>query len=88
MRVPKPENGFWNFGEFEKDFPGAKNPWEGASDMAPFDTEFYLLINLAVGGANDYWSDEFWYENRKPWRTTSPQVSGSLVKAPANQIAL
>ena len=74
MRVPKPENGFWDFGEFEKDFPGAKNPWEGASEMAPFDTEFYLLINLAVGGANEYWSDEFWYENRKPWRTTSPQV--------------
>ena len=42
--------------------------------MAPFDTEFHLIFNLAVGGANDYWSDDLQYENRKPWLTTSPQA--------------
>ena len=42
--------------------------------MAPFDSQFYLIMNLAVGGATDYWSDHFTYGNRKPWRTDSPQV--------------
>ena len=28
-------------------------------------------MNLAVGGATDYWSDDFNYAHPKPWRTTS-----------------
>ena len=70
--TPKDHGGFWEFGEFEKDMPGIENPWATGSGMAPFDKEFYLIMNLAVGGATDYWSDNFSYEHPKPWRTDSP----------------
>jgi len=73
--VPKDHGGFWKWGDFEGDMPGISNPWEsGDKNMAPFDSQFYLIMNLAVGGATDYWSDNFNYGNRKPWRTDSPQA--------------
>lgn len=56
-------SGFWNRGGWT----GIGNPWDGASNMAPFDQEFYIIMNLAVGGTN-YFSDYF--DNRnggKPW---------------------
>jgi len=72
MRVsPKDQGGFWEWGEFESDMPGINNPWKTGTDMAPFDTQFHLIMNLAVGGATDYWSDNFNYAHPKPWRTTS-----------------
>lgn len=39
-------NGFWERGGF-----GGQNPWAGASNMAPFDQEFFIIINNAVGGS-------------------------------------
>ena len=73
--VPKDHGGFWKWGDFEGDMPGISNPWEsGDKNMAPFDSHFYLIMNLAIGGATDYWSDDFNYGNRKPWRTDSTQV--------------
>ncbi|CAO1367307.1 unnamed protein product [Diamesa serratosioi] len=48
------------------------NPWAKGTIMAPFDQEFYLIINNAVGGTN-YFNDAF--VNRgsgKPWSNTSP----------------
>ena len=39
--------------------------------MAPFDSEFFLILNLAVGGANEYWSDTLIYDHPKPWRSDS-----------------
>ena len=64
MRIPKSKDGFWEMGNFETDFPGAANPWTEGSDMAPFDTEFYLIMNLALGGSNHYWSDDLEYTGR------------------------
>ena len=32
FRVPKPQGGFWQLGEFEKDFPGSENPWTEGID--------------------------------------------------------
>lgn len=55
-------SGFWNAGGFT-----GTNPWSGGSTMAPFDQEFFVILNLAVGGTG-YFVDEF--ENRnggKPW---------------------
>ncbi|RKO85519.1 concanavalin A-like lectin/glucanase domain-containing protein [Blyttiomyces helicus] len=47
-------NDFWTFGNFPSNL---NNPWEG-SNAAPFDQEFYLLMNVAVGGsAGGYWDD-------------------------------
>lgn len=56
---------FWKRGEFEAS--GYLNPWSEGSPMAPFDQEFYLIINLAVGGT-DFFADRFVNENySKPW---------------------
>ena len=34
------------------------NPWSSASPAAPFDQEFYLIINLAVGGTSGWFPDK------------------------------
>jgi beta-glucanase (GH16 family) len=50
------DNGFWQRGNFAaKNFT---NPWAKASRMAPFDQEFHIAINLAVGGSVHF-SDNF-----------------------------
>jgi len=54
-----------------------KNPWEGFHKSAPFDREYFLILNVAVGGTG-YFSDDFTNEGGKPWINTSPQV-GSVV---------
>jgi beta-glucanase (GH16 family) len=42
-----------------------ENPWQySPNKCAPFDTEFYLIINLAVGGTNGYFPDGV---AGKPW---------------------
>jgi len=45
---------FFEKGEFP---PGTDNPWVGEPNSAPFNREFYLTINLAVGGTNTYFPD-------------------------------
>ncbi len=57
------ESGGWGTSRF--------NPWEGRDNNAPFDTEFYLIINLAVGGVNHYFPDG---DPSKPWNNTSPNA--------------
>lgn len=63
-------NSFWNFGNFPS---GLDNPWKYGTNMAPFDSEFYLIINLAIGGTNGYFPDgcSNQYGN-KPWSNSSP----------------
>lgn len=65
---------FWELGQFDTRFPeGRFNPWTRASRMAPFDQEFYLIINLAVGGTNGFFWDGLRNGNGpKPWRNDSP----------------
>lgn len=58
-------SGFWDRGGFGSS--GLPNPWTGGTVMAPFDQEFYIIMNTAIGGTN-YFSDGF--DNRnggKPW---------------------
>lgn len=65
-------NGFWDRGGFG--WTGLPNPWAGASPMAPFDQEFFIILNNAVGGTA-YFPDSF--ENRnggKPWANNSPRA--------------
>jgi len=33
------------------------NPWNGEANNAPFNREFYLILNVAVGGTNGYFPD-------------------------------
>lgn len=49
-----PKKGFWSLGKFNTISSEAgysfTNPWVDTSSHAPFDQEFYLIMNLAVGG--------------------------------------
>ena len=67
----KGKGGFWEKGEFETKYPGTWNPWVG-SKMAPFDQEFYMTINLAVGGHNYFPDDAVNAVGDKPWKNDSP----------------
>ena len=41
------------------DFGDVANPWIGSdSHLTPFDTEFYLILNVAVGGTNGFFPDD------------------------------
>jgi hypothetical protein len=64
---------FWNRGKF----PGVvqsggeayvvSNPWANATNAAPFDQSFYLILSLGVGGTNGWFPDG----KDKPWLDNS-----------------
>ncbi|EPQ28121.1 uncharacterized protein PFL1_04448 [Pseudozyma flocculosa PF-1] len=62
------QGGFWKLGNWPLYSANGttllKNPW-GSSVSAPFDQEFYLILNVAVGGANGYFEDG--KDDNKPW---------------------
>lgn len=64
-------DGFWQRGNFNAKVFNVENPWKYGTLMAPFDKEFYILINLAVGGAG-YFPDAASNPNNKPWVNKSP----------------
>ncbi|KAI4674996.1 uncharacterized protein J4E88_007899 [Alternaria novae-zelandiae] len=59
---------FFKYGNFpQADANGTRldNPWKHAeSNAAPFDQEFYLVMNLAVGSTNGWFEDG---KSGKPW---------------------
>ena len=58
----------------------ATNPWSKSPNVAaPFDQEFYLIINLAVGGTNGYFA-----EVGQPWSNDDPNASGTFWKQRAS----
>ncbi|KAJ6258343.1 Beta-glucanase [Drechslerella dactyloides] len=65
MYIKFGEEGFWERGDFVKvNATLDANPWRNAkSKAAPFDQEFYLLLNVAVGSTNGYFKDI----PAKPW---------------------
>jgi len=65
--------GFWARGGFQSS--GLPNPWVNGTIMAPFDQEFFIIMNLAVGGTN-FFADHFVNRNSpKPWLNTSPSAA-------------
>lgn len=51
--------------------PGKDNPWKRNSIMAPFDQEFFIILNVAVG-STIYFSDEWTNGNGdKPWKNNA-----------------
>lgn len=68
MSVPINQS-FWQFGNWSGS--GLDNPWINGGQNAPFDQEFYLIINLAVGGTNGYFPDNV---GNKPWSDSSPHA--------------
>ena len=62
-----PQNGFFEFGKPWNE--NSDNPWtDSSSNNAPFDQEFYLIINVAVGSTNGYMPDGCINDGSpKPW---------------------
>lgn len=59
--------GFWQKGGWGEKYA---NPWKGASSRAaPFDQEFYIVMNVAVGGASGFFPDG---QGGKPWNDKDP----------------
>lgn len=57
--------GFWERGNFQSS--GLDNPWIDGTKLSPFDEQFYIILNLAVGGIK-YFADNFTYRDKpKPW---------------------
>jgi len=40
------------------------NPWANGTNATPFDQEFYLILNVAVGGTNGWFPEA---QGDKPW---------------------
>ncbi|EJD35002.1 concanavalin A-like lectin/glucanase [Auricularia subglabra TFB-10046 SS5] len=80
-RFKKP---FWEKGEFPPAFyngthyDALPNPWQGRGNVAPFDQEFYLILNVAVGGTNGWFPDNI---GDKPWFDNSPTAMKDFIEA-------
>ncbi|KAI9841815.1 MAG: hypothetical protein M1837_000360 [Sclerophora amabilis] len=66
----------WDRGNFPlSDSNGTRlvDPWKQTGRLnTPFDTEFYLILNVAVGGTNGWFEDGM---SGKPWVDTSPTAA-------------
>lgn len=52
-----------------------RNPWQRSKNRnTPFDTEFYILINIAVGGTNGYFPDGY----GKPWNNNDTHAPNAF----------
>lgn len=61
LDVDTSNKSFWDKG----DWSNRDNPWAYESDLnAPFNQEFYLILNVAAGGTNGYFPDG---QCGKPW---------------------
>ncbi|CAG9855843.1 unnamed protein product [Phyllotreta striolata] len=63
------DGGFWEMGHL--DATGLDNPWKRDTRMAPFDQEFYLILNLAVGGTAYFPDDADNKPGGKPWSNSA-----------------
>ena len=71
---PPSEGGFWELGEWHE--TDMESPWRYAENrkMAPFDQQFFMILNLAVGGT-EYFPDEATNPGGKPWSNDSPHAA-------------
>lgn len=64
---------FWQRGRFPLADPKGRplqNPWaRTGTNMSPFDEDFYLVIDLGVGGRSGWFGDG---QANKPWIDTNP----------------
>lgn len=70
--VAPPDGGFWEMGGFANG--SYDNPWSSGTKMAPFDQEFYLIVNLAVGGMGYFPDGAVNGNGKKPWNNQSKTV--------------
>jgi hypothetical protein len=66
---------FWQRGDFPLSDPNGTSyidPWsQTGNPSTPFDQEFYLILNVAVGGSNGWFQDG---ADGKPWVDKSPSA--------------
>ncbi|KAK7088455.1 hypothetical protein V1264_022376 [Littorina saxatilis] len=67
LKVAPGAGGFWEFGGFDQ-MQGYDNPWREGTRMAPFDQEFYLVMNVAVGGVGFFPDENRNSPQPKPWQ--------------------
>ena len=81
---------FWERGAFPQTAQNGsteavvEDPWEGQPNAAPFDQEFYLIIDLAVGGTSGWFPDN---EGDKPWFDGSATAMTDFAKAQSTWFA-
>ena len=68
LLVVQPGKGFWEKGRFDQITPRVRNLWENATIMAPFDQEFYIIMNVAVGGMTFFDGHNVNSRGKKPWK--------------------
>jgi len=66
------DNSFWQKGGWSNTWD---NPWNGRGNAAPFDQQFYLIFNVAVGGTNGYFPDGV---GNKPWSNEDPHADNAF----------
>ncbi|XP_055892127.1 beta-1,3-glucan-binding protein-like [Biomphalaria glabrata] len=77
MSVTPPDGGFWQKGGFS-----GYNLWASGSKMAPFDLDFYIMFNVAVGGTKGFFPDGNHYDGvTKPWNNNSPRAMEEFWRA-------
>ncbi|GAC99142.1 glycoside hydrolase [Pseudozyma hubeiensis SY62] len=79
------DGGFWKRGRFPTQMANGtllSDPWPTSSSQgtnanaAPFDQEFYLILNVAVGGTNGYFKDG--QGDNKPWSNDAKNAAGQF----------
>lgn len=69
LYVDHTQQDMWDKGAFPE---GIDNPWRFETDgNAPFNKDFYLIFNVAVGGTNDYFPDG---KCGKTWTNGDPKA--------------
>ncbi|CAK5283806.1 unnamed protein product [Mycena citricolor] len=74
---------FWDRGNFPTVVQNGsesvvlQNPWINGTNAAPFDQEFYLIMNVAVGGTNGWFPDG----PEKPWLDGSATAPLDFLRA-------
>jgi len=68
------DQSFWQRGGWGNTY---NNPWAAGDEDAPFDQQFFLIFNVAVGGTNGYFPDG----NGKPWSNSDPHAVNAFWSA-------
>ena len=74
LEVDFTKQSFWERGGYPSTID---NPWVGEDNAAPFNKEFFLILNVAVGGTNGYFPDEL---GSKPWRNNDDHAINAFWK--------
>ncbi|KAK3087910.1 hypothetical protein FSP39_012365 [Pinctada imbricata] len=61
--------GFWVEGNFQNE--NIQNPYRNGGTMSPFDQEFYVVLDLAVGGMSAFPDNYINVQYSKPWTTNA-----------------